>query len=281
MKKLLIPLVLLLCAQPGFSQAAASLLVPADSRSLAMGGVTLPSDAGKLDIHAFYGMWAPQTANNSLFGGDALYRISNRIEVTVEGRFFQDQPYEQVTDKGQIKDSFRPSDMILSAGASVAVYKDFYVTLKARYLTSSIAENAKGSAFCGDLSVDYAGSLFYGSLGVRNIGSKISYGGDSYALPGMVALQGGIKPIHGLTAGAEVDYLFSGALMAGVGAEYGIADIAFVRAGYHYGDAQKALASFASLGLGVKFAGVKLDATWLTASPTLGNSILISLGYEF
>jgi hypothetical protein len=58
-------------------------------------------------------------------------------------------------------------------------------------------------------------------------------------------------------------------------------DIGFLRAGYHYGDKSQGLASFASLGAGVQFAGVELSAAWLTASPTLGNSLLFSLGYSF
>ena len=78
-----------------------------------------------------------------------------------------------------------------------------------------------------------------------------------------------------------MDYLFSGALMAGLGLEYCIVDIVSVRAGYHYGDAAKALPSFASVGLGVKFAGVHLDAAFLLASKTLGNTLMIGLGYSF
>ena len=69
--------------------------------------------------------------------------------------------------------------------------------------------------------------------------------------------------------------------MAGLGLEYGIADIAFVRAGYHYGDAAKALPSYASLGLGAQFAGVSLDLAFLTASESLGNTLLFGLGYSF
>ena len=115
---------------------------------------------------------------------------------------------------------------------------------------------------------------------MNNLGTPVSYGDQKYGQPGIVR-GGGAYSVAGLTASVEVDYLFSGALMAGLGLEYGIADIVFVRGGFHYGDAAKAIPTHASLGLGVKYAGVHLDFAFLTASKTLGNSLLLELGYSF
>ena len=97
----------------------------------------------------------------------------------------------------------------------------------------------------------------------------------------MAAVSGGVRPVSGLTIGAEVDYLFQGGLMAGLGVEYTIVDIVSLRGGFHYGDAAKAVPMYASLGLGVKFAGVHLDAAFLLASKTLGNTLMFGLGYSF
>ena len=83
-----------------------TLLVPADSRSLAMGGVALPKDASKLDVQAFYGMWAPKSANNSVFGGDVFFRVSKRVAVSVEGRYFADKPYDVTTAQGQVTGTY-------------------------------------------------------------------------------------------------------------------------------------------------------------------------------
>ena len=69
--------------------------------------------------------------------------------------------------------------------------------------------------------------------------------------------------------------------MAGLGLEYTLADIVSLRGGFHYGDAAKALPTYASLGLGLQFAGVSLDVTFLTASQSLGNTLLFGLGYSF
>ena len=281
MKKILILLTFMLAAQAAFAQAVPALLVPADSRALSMGGVVLPSDAGKLDVRAFYGMWAPKSAGNTLVGGDAFLRVGGRVALSLEGRAFLDKPYDIASSTGQVTGTFRPVDWTAGAGVTVGISDAFAIGVKARMVSSAIAANAKGSAFCGDVSFSYTGNIVSASIGARNLGSKISYGGDSYSLPALAALQGSVMPLNGFTIGAEVDYLFSGALMAGLGLEYTFAEIVSLRGGFHYGDAAKAIPTYASVGLGVQFAGFRLDAAFLTASKTLGNTLMVGLGYSF
>ena len=127
----------------------------------------------------------------------------------------------------------------------------------------------------------YGTELFTAGLGLKNLGSKIDYGAGGYSLPALVSVSGTVSPIQNLKAALELDYLFSGALMAGLGVEYTVLDMISVRGGFHYGDAAKALPTYVSLGLGAQFAGIHLDAAFLTASETLGNTLLISLGYSF
>ncbi len=61
----------------------------------------------------------------------------------------------------------------------------------------------------------------------------------------------------------------------------GVSGIAFLRVGYHYSTQDKGLPSFASAGLGLKFAGVELNAAYLFASEALGNTMTFGLGYSF
>lgn len=281
MKKITILLTLMLSVQTALAQAVPTLLVPADSRSLAMGGVTLPKDALMMDIQLFYGMWAPRSAGSSVFGVNAFTRVSDRVALSVESRFFAHKPYDITTPQGQVTGSFTPGDFLAGAGLSVAFSDAFGATLKARYISSAIASDARGGAFCADLSVDYSGTITFASAGVRNLGSRISYGEASYALPAMAVVGGGVCPVDGLTVGAEVDYLFSGSLMAGLGVEYSILDIMSLRGGFHYGNADKALPMYVSLGLGLQFAGAHLDVAFLTASKVLGNTLMVGLGYVF
>lgn len=270
-----------IAAPAAFAQSGSALLIPSDTRAMSMGGVALRPDAAKLDVRAFYGSWAPKTAGNTMFGGDVFFRASERLGLSLEGRVFQDKPYDISSAQGMARGQFRPSEMVLGLGASFAATDFLSIDVKARMFSSTIAENYKGNAFCGDLRVGYEQEMFSVGLSGRNLGSKLSYGADSYALPALAALDASVRPVAGLTVAAEADYLFSGALMAALGVEYTIAEIVSLRGGFHYGDAAKALPTFASLGLGVQFAGVRLDAAFLLGSKALGNTMMFGFGYSF
>lgn len=281
MKKILSLAFFILSALSVSAQGGSALLIPTDSRALAMGSTELQPSADKLEANVFYGMWAPKTVDNKIIGLNAFYRLSDKLAFSLEGRKLSDKPYEITNDQGVATGTFSPSDLILGLGASYAINEQLSVSVKAKILSSTLAADIKGSAFCADLRAGYSTDLFSAGLSLRNLGSKIDYGAGGYALPAMVALDGSTSPIDGLTVAAEADYLFSGALMAGLGAEYNVIDMVSVRGGFHYGDAAKALPTFVSLGLGAHFAGASLDLTYLLASKSLGNTLLIGLGYSF
>ena len=83
-----------------------------------------------------------------------------------------------------------------------------------------------------------------------------------------------------LKAMAEAQMYFTGGLGIGAGAQLSIVDILHLRAGYHLG-ADAPVPSFLSLGAGVTFAGVSIETCFLTASPTIGNTVGIALGVKF
>ena len=118
MKKIFAVLSLLMFQQLAFAQAVPVLMVPSDSRSMAMGGIDMQRDADNMDIQAFYGMWAPKSADNKMFGGNAFFRIGKDLGVSLEGRVFKDKPYDIISEKGMATgESFSPSDKIFGAGA--------------------------------------------------------------------------------------------------------------------------------------------------------------------
>lgn len=264
-----------------YAQGGSALLIPSDARATAMGVSALQQGASTLDANVFYGMWAPQTADNTIIGAAASYRLNDRLAFSLEGRSLKDKPYTIMNSKGLAEGEFTPSDMIIGLGASYGINDQLSVGLKAKMLSSSIAPDIQGSAMCVDLRAGYATDLFAAGLSLKNIGSKIDYGAGGYSLPASVALDGTVSPVSGLTVALDADYLFSGALMAGLGVEYTLLDLVSVRAGYHYGDAAKALPSYAAAGLGVQFAGIKLNAAYLLASDSLGGTLLLSAGYSF
>lgn len=281
MKKPFLLLLLLVSLQTAFAQSALSLLVPTDVRSLTLGGIDSPRDVNKLNAQALYGIWAPKGARQTLVGGEILFRASSRIELSLQAQNFKAEPYTTTSAQGIPGESFQPNDLIAGLGISVKITDAFSVGMKGRMVSSTIAADAKGSAFCADLSLVYTRNRIWSSLSMKNFGSKLSYGGDSYALPTLAALQAGTQLIESLSICAEVDYLFSGALMAGLGTEYTIADFMSVRGGFHYGDPTKAIPMYASMGIGLRYAGAHLDFAFLFASKTLGNTIFIGLGYAF
>ena len=282
MKRLILSITAACLALGAAAQSVPSLLIPTDSRSLAMGGVSRPlTNDFSMDAQAYFGIWAPKAIKSTVIGGEASLCLGRSILLTLEGKTFQDSPYEEAGEQGKVKNTFKPYDFNIALGGTYFINDHFYAGLKLRAVTSYLSNDGKGSAFCGDIFASYGGEKWSAAIAGRNIGSKINYGSGAYSLPALAAISGEFRPLEGLRADAEVDYLFSGALMAALGVEYGFADMVFARAGFHYGDPAKALPTFASVGIGAKFIGIRLDAAYVFLSETLGNSFLVSLGYAF
>lgn len=299
MKKIILS-ILVACAMPALSasaQALSSLLIPSAPEYAAMGGASVALEAGafaaennaaamslsddSFAVAAGYGLWAPETAGSQLMGLGAFARVGERVGIGLSGRYTMEKPMNISSAAGGILGTFTPSELGANLAVSVKVIDGLSVGVTGKFVRSSIGEELSGSAFGADVSVAWRKDGLSAGAAVCNLGSKLKYGDSSYSMPMLVKAGAAYSADFGLTASVEADYLFSGAFAAGLGLEYNLFDIGFLRAGYHYGDKNQGLASFASLGAGVQFAGVELSAAWLTASPTLGNSLLFSLGYSF
>ena len=260
-------------AGTGIARTADAFAIENNVAATALGGPTMAVAAG-------YGMWQPKAANAKLLSAAGYYRISEKFAIGLQFKDLLYSSYDIVASDGRTKGTFSPTEMTVGLGLSYRIANGFSAGISLRYVGSSLAEEAKGSAFGADIALKYEKDAFQAGLSVCNVGTPINYGGENYAQPGIVR-GGAAYSVAGFTAGAEVDYLFSGALMAGLGLEYTIADIVSLRGGFHYGDAAKAMPMYASLGLGLQFAGLHLDAAFLLASKTLGNTLMVSLGYAF
>lgn len=227
-----------------------------------------------------FGMWQPKNANAKLISAGGFYRITQRLALGLQFKDLAYQSYSIVSGDGRVRESFTPMELTATLGIAYRIVDGLSAGVNLRFLSSTLAETAKASAFGGDIALKYEKGAFQAGLSVCNLGTPVNYGGENYTQPGIVRA-GVAYSIVGLTASAEVDYLFSGALMAGLGLEYCLADIVSLRGGFHYGDPAKAIPTYASFGLGVQFAGIRIDAAFLTASKTLGNTLMFSLGYAF
>lgn len=252
----------------------------ADAYALENNVAAMSLTGPQVAVAAGYGLWQPKAANAQLLSAAAYFRATEKFSIGLQFKDFLYPEYGLVSSTGGPKGKFSPTEMAVGLGLSYRIADGFSAGLSFRYLSSSLAENTKASAFGGDVALKYEKDAFQAGLSVCNIGTPVNYGEDNYTQPGIVRAGAGYS-VAGLNIGAEVDYLFSGALMAGLGLEYTLADIVSLRGGFHYGDAAKAIPMYASLGLGVQFAGFHLDAAFLTASKTLGNTLMVSLGYAF
>lgn len=265
---------------PAMAQSMPALLIPTDAKSLSMGGAVVALEPqAELDIDALFGIWAPSTADNTVAGLDVRYKVSDKFAFIVDGSLFKDKPYEITNAEGKITGSFAPSEMLFGLGGRFGLTDVVSVEAKAKMFMSSLGADLKGSAFGADVIVRYHADGLNVAAGAANLGTPIKFGNKSYPMP-MMAKAGASYTVSGFTASAEADYLFSGALMAGLGVEYCYDEIVFLRAGFHYGDAAKALPTFASVGAGFKFSGFKLNVAYVTANPNIGNSVMFTLGYS-
>ena len=241
--------------------------------------------SNRFDVAAGYQMWQPGTADGMMLGFGTYYKIDGKMAVGIGGKYLRDRETYITSDVGAVTGSYVPSDMTFNAGFSYGFMEGLAAGVNVKFLSSTLSHDASGTAFGADVTVAYRKDGLSAGAGVYNIGSPLKYSKSSYALPAAVkagaAYALGVGETSVITPSAEVDYLFSGGLMAGLGAEYAFKDMVFVRAGYHYGDAEKAIPSYGALGLGAKFAGAHLDLSYIIADNPLGGTLSLSLGYCF
>ena len=291
MRKIIASILFLGICTGVFAQAVPFLNIPSDARTAAMGstGISLEKGAFTIDDNmatsaitnrkaafgANFWSWAPSTSALKLINAGGYYRFG-KFAVALGGRYCIEKPYDIISAVGKPLGTYQPSSFTLGAGFAYRIIDPLALGVTVRYVSANYSENTKAGTVAADINATFSTGGLRAAIGVANLGGKLR--GDS--LP-TLAKAGAAYKIGGFQASAEVDYLFSGALMAGIGAEYGFKDIAFIRAGFHYGDANKAVPTYASVGLGVQYWGVRLDATWITASKVLGNSLGFSLSYSF
>ena len=298
MRKILCIMVAMLMATGAFAQALPSLLIPSDAASLSLAGATVAGRAGAfsvddnaasialsgrtLNVAATYGLWQPSAGKENILAAGGWWN-SGRFAVGASFRRFASPSQETVSGNGtisQLDDAFAPSDIAVSLGASFAVTGNISVGLAARFVNSRLTGTASANVVGADISVMYAKDALRAGLVMANLGTKVKYSETGYAQPMVLRAGAAYTILEGLTVQAELSYLFAGSFGAGAGVEYGFRDMVFARAGFHYGSGNVGIPTHASLGLGGKFAGVKIDVAYLLIG-NLSNTLMFTLGYCF
>ena len=295
MRKIITVLSLLFVLVPASAQSLGFLLLNGDAAVSGMAGagiamegtayapdVNMASAAlseGRFDAAAGYASWAPAYGKNSILSASGYFKISRTFAIGADWKHFGIPSYDITSSEGRVTGSFSPKEFALGLGFSYEIVNGLAAGVHVKFVSSSMAEKASGSAFGADITLQYHHGGLRAGLAADNLGSKVKYGSNAYPMP-MRFRAGASYTIVGVTAALEAQ-MVDGAFMAALGAQYNLKDMFFVRAGYHLGADKAPIPSYLSLGLGVKFAGIHLDAYYMTASPTLSNSLGVSVGYAF
>ena len=206
--------------------------------------------------------------NVSLF-----YRIGREGKhgFTVGFRHFKDALF----DDNMI--DFRPRAWTLEAGYFRRITQDFSLSLTMKYLQAKNNPNAGSkSTVCGDIGASYHRSMsmlnemasWTVGFQAANLGGKI----DGQKLPARLGLGGSIDLPFSLDSELQValdlNYLLPSEFrqfQAGIGAEYSFLKYGVVRGGYHFGDKDKGIGNYGTLGCGIHFWPMRADFSYVLA----------------
>ena len=245
----------------------------------------IPFSDAKMDVAAGYTMWQPTAVGSTMINVGAAYNMNNKLGVALGFLYGMNPAYDITDASGAAKGQFKPSDMHMNVGVAYRFLPFLSVGANVGYATSSLAKDYSYGALAADV---YAMAQFSGlkvTAGIANVGTSVkAKNGTAFSLPTSVALGAGYEmafaDVHSVNVLLDADYYFSGSFAAAAGATYTFNDLVIVRAGYRYGGASP-IPSYASVGAGVKFAGVKLDLAYMLASGPMKNTLAVSVGYAF
>lgn len=236
------------------------------------------------DIMLSYQSWAPSVAKSAHFNLMGAVKLGKKAGLHFYGGLQKGEEYSITDEGGSSVGSFKPSDLLFGAGFGYAVSRNWSLGGDLLIARSKLSPSDAVSSFGANLFVLYSKGALKASAGVANLGLPVSSGDKSYPVPS--SAKAGAD--YGLAFGschldfrADFDLFFSGGLRFGGGAQFDWNDMVFVRGGYHFATQKAPVPSFAAVGAGFKIAGFHLDAAFLLASPALGKSLTIGLGYAF
>lgn len=176
-------------------------------------------------------------------------------------------------------DPFCPNDNIFTLGASYAITGSIALGVNGHYVYQALLQDYKLSSWAVDAVAHYNGENFNVAAGVVSIGPKVvSEQSGAYPLPASAKIAGNYTlalDATRITVAADGDYYFnSGNWGVSGGAELGIADIVFLRAGGRYAPSGAALPTHIAVGGGLKYKFISIDVSYITMNSIIGNSLM-------
>lgn len=187
---------------------------------------------------------------------------------------------------GQNIGTFKPVERLLALGLAYSFLDRVALGVNFRYAVQPFSAEQRISGISVDVQVlgritqELSASLGVGTLGPRVKGSTAEFSQPAYAKAAL-AWRKALVPEHALEVVLDGDFNFDKTFGGALGAEYAYNNMLFVRAGYRLASEKAVIPSHLGLGVGVHFSGFRADISYLTASPVLGNTVNIGLGYSF
>lgn len=290
MKKIILPIIIALVPCLVKAQEAMSFVtVPHETAALSL-GQTISSPASLTDYAGISGavgymQWAPDAvASNDISARTSWSNGAFGFGFEYIGGFGSEFPV--YGEDGFQTGTYKSSTIQLGLGAAYKIAGKYSVGADFHYASEALDVQSSYSAFFANVAASAQFDALTVGGGIARLGSAVvSESGDSYSLPASAFVNGSYNLSLGdalaVKAMAEAQLFFTGGLGIGAGAQLSIVDILHIRAGYHVGTADAPVPSFLSLGAGVEFAGVSIETCFLTASPTIGNTVGLALGFKF
>jgi len=173
----------------------------------------------------------------------------------------------------------KPKEMSAGIGVAYKITDKLSVGVNVSYISSDLIYE-KGTELAFDISGTYKINNLNIGISASNIGSKIKYDNNSYDLPSVIKAGGQYTFNLGknsLSTNLESDYWLNESIISGgIGAEFLYKNFLALRAGYHLGDEEKTIPSYASVGLGAKLKYINLNFAYIMA----GNNSALNKGFN-
>lgn len=249
-------------------------------------------------ISANYSMLQPKVAGMNSFAVGAFYKFNDRYTVGLGARARMQSVSTVFTDdNGIASGSFDGSVAQFSVDASFGMHiiEGFAAAVNLHFYYDQSPQpigKVNGIGFGLDVDLMYSHKYFNVALAAKNLGPAMTYEpGISYALP--MDIRAGysgnyeiVDDVFDINPAVDVDYILNkSTLTAGVGAEFEFIDMVAVRGGYRYSANEAFMPSYATVGLGVEFFGIGIDAAYYIgmgkAADVLSNTLKIGISYKF
>lgn len=190
---------------------------------------------------------------------------------------------------------FRPHGWNVEAGYFRSITSNLSLSLTLKYLQARVSPNMNNKkTICGDFGASYHrnmsaldGSASW-TIGFQaaNLGGTI----DGQKLPARLGLGGAVDlPFNmenSLQVAVDFNYLLPSEyrqFQAGIGAEYSFLKYGVVRGGYHFGDKDKGVGNYGTLGCGINFWPMRADFSYALAGDEcfMRRTWQLSLGVVF